>query len=193
MANKDKKEFVQNLKIFLDDQNLNLRGYIDLNRNQSQSNEERVDNTNIYRSKKNNVYHNVKDKDVNSLNKQSNPSNHVIHYNRPTTSKGSLFNKRFETDSDEKEQEPNKKDQNRFFAIMDEIENKSLIDEGEKIGVLKTLILEENQNVFQIMENYAIGNYNLIELSRKLDLVARQKLEFFNERPKTPNQRKSEL
>lgn len=76
---------------------------------------------------------------------------------------------------------------------MDEIENKNLIDEGEKIGVLKTLILEENQNVFKLMENYAEGNYNLIELARKLDLIAKQKLEFFNERPKTPNERKSEL
>jgi len=36
---------------------------------------------------------------------------------------------------------------------MEQIENRSLIDEGEKIGVLKTLIMEENQVVFQIMEN----------------------------------------
>jgi len=72
---------------------------------------------------------------------------------RPTTSKGSLFNKRFESDSEEHERETTKTDQNRFFAIMEQIENRSLIDEGEKIGVLKTLIMEENQVVFQLMEN----------------------------------------
>jgi len=33
----------------------------------------------------------------------------------------------------------------------------------------------------------------LIELARKLELIAKQKLEFFNDRPKTPNERKSEL
>lgn len=33
----------------------------------------------------------------------------------------------------------------------------------------------------------------MIELARKLELIAKQKLEFFNDRPKTPNERKSEL
>jgi len=36
---------------------------------------------------------------------------------------------------------------------MDEIENKHLITEGEKIGVLKTLILEENKGIFSIIES----------------------------------------
>lgn len=76
---------------------------------------------------------------------------------------------------------------------MDEIENKHLITEGEKIGVLKTLILEENKGIFSIIESQAEGNYNLIELARKLEMIAKQKLEFFNDRPKTPNERKSEL
>lgn len=66
-------------------------------------------------------------------------------------------NRIFETDSDfDSEIKDNatiKKDQNRFFAIMDEIENRNLIDEGEKIGVLKTLILEENKNIFKVIEN----------------------------------------
>eukprot|EP00801_Mesodinium_rubrum_P000233 Mrub_00233.p1 GENE.Mrub_00233~~Mrub_00233.p1 ORF type:complete len:1316 (+),score=284.44 Mrub_00233:563-3949(+) len=113
---------------------------------------------------------------------------------RPTTSK--VQNRIFESDSDfdcEYNDNAAKKDQNRFFAIMDEIENRNLIDEGEKIGVLKTLILEENKNIFKVIENYAEGNYNLIELARKLELIAKQKLEFFNERPKTPNERKTEL
>jgi len=74
---------------------------------------------------------------------------------RPVTSK--VQDKMFETDSgfdsDIREDITTKKDQNRFFAIMDEIENRNLIVEGEKIGVLKTLILEENKNIFKVIEN----------------------------------------
>jgi len=74
---------------------------------------------------------------------------------RPVTSK--VQDKMFDTDSDFnsdiREDITTKKDQNRFFAIMDEIENRNLIVEGEKIGVLKTLILEENKNIFKVIEN----------------------------------------
>jgi hypothetical protein len=74
---------------------------------------------------------------------------------RPVTSK--VQDKMFDTDSgfdsDIREDITTKKDQNRFFAIMDEIENRNLIVEGEKIGVLKTLILEENKNIFKVIEN----------------------------------------
>jgi len=73
---------------------------------------------------------------------------------RPLTSK--VQNRIFETDSDFESEcltTNLKKDQNRFFAIMDEIENRNLIDEGEQIGVLKTLILEENRNIFKVIEN----------------------------------------
>jgi hypothetical protein len=82
---------------------------------------------------------------------------HNIYSNvqRPVTSK--VQDKMFDTDSgfdsDIRDDITTKKDQNRFFAIMDEIENRNLIDEGEKIGVLKTLILEENKNIFKVIEN----------------------------------------
>lgn len=130
----------------------------------------------------------------NSQNRPGSSQNNNRCNNRPMTSK--VHNRIFETDSNfESDQNSTscKKDQNRFFAIMDEIENKHLITEGEKIGVLKTLILEENKGIFSIIESQAEGNQNLIELARKLELIAKQKLEFFNDRPKTPNERKSEL
>lgn len=84
----------------------------------------------------------------------SSQNNNRFNNNRPLTSK--IQNKIFETDSDFESDYQNsicKKDQNRFFAIMDEIENKHLITEGEKIGVLKTLILEENKGIFSIIES----------------------------------------
>jgi len=126
-VNKDKNELLQNLKMFLIDheQGEGFNGYGGC---RPTSGLETAENN--QRRKKESVKPNM----------------------RPTTSKGLLTQKRFETDSEE-EKDTVKKDQNRFFAIMDEIENRSLIDQGEKIGVLKTLILEENQVVFQIMEN----------------------------------------
>lgn len=76
---------------------------------------------------------------------------------------------------------------------MDEIESKKLMDGGEKVGVIKTLILEENEAVFSLMDMYANGIVNMHELARRLDLLATDRLEYFAERPKTAVQRKEEL
>ncbi|CDW71526.1 UNKNOWN [Stylonychia lemnae] len=78
--------------------------------------------------------------------------------------------------------------QDRYLPVILELENKGMVDE-QCASLLKTLVLEENVEVFRVINSYIAKNISDRELGFKLARLA-QKLSNYIERPQSPLPRK---
>jgi len=77
----------------------------------------------------------------------------------------------------------------RYLPVILELENKGLLNDEQTASLLKTLVLEENFEVFRVINSYLARAISDRELSFRLIRLAQQ-LSTYIERPQSPLPRK---